>query len=494
MPEPDLSESRNASGSSDTIYACATAPGKAALAIVRVSGPQALAIAAALAPPMPKARYAALRTLRDPETQRTIDEAVVIAFHAPASATGEDLVEFQIHGGRAVLAALYESLGRFPKTRLAEAGEFARRAFDNGKIDLTTAEGIADLIDAETESQHKQAQLHASGHLGALYEDWRRRIIEAQALVEAAIDFSDESDVAETAIAQGFSVIEPLVRAITAHLADARRGEIIRGGFRVAIAGPPNAGKSSLLNTLAQRDAAIVSNQPGTTRDVVQVQMDLQGMAIIVSDTAGIRTTSSEIEQEGIRRAWDQMQTADLVIWLDSRDAPSPPPPDLENAFDPRTQTQTTKNLHSTAPSVIRVTNKCDLMDPIILDDAELNRTNANSKTGFKNNAPIYISVKTNHGIDALIEEITASARTRLAATSGNADLIPSRVRHAVALRDAISHLSAFCELYKTQQTLVAELAAEELRFAARAIGRLTGRIDVEDVLDQIFSRFCIGK
>ncbi|HUS96688.1 MAG TPA: tRNA uridine-5-carboxymethylaminomethyl(34) synthesis GTPase MnmE, partial [Hyphomicrobiaceae bacterium] len=329
----------------DTIYALSSSPGKAAIAVVRISGPGSLAIAASLMGSVPAFRRAALRTLRDHKTNTPIDQAMVLLFEGPASATGEDLVEFHLHGSRAVLDNLFGILALFPNTRLAEPGEFSRRAFENGKLDLTAAEGIADLIDAETEAQRRQALRQTNGALARLYDGWRRRLIEAQALIEAAIDFSDEGDVSGDAIRLGLNVAEQLRTEIATHLAGAARGEITRSGYRVVIAGPPNAGKSSLLNALARRDVAIVSHEAGTTRDVIEVHLDLDGLAVIVSDTAGVREAKSDVEREGIRRAMDRAETADLVIWLDSFDDQFAPPAELTSGTG----------------RVIHCTNKADL-------------------------------------------------------------------------------------------------------------------------------------
>jgi tRNA modification GTPase len=439
--------------SQDTIYALSSAAGKSAVAVVRISGAACRGIASSMAAPMPTVRQAALRTIRHPHSKDKIDSGLVLFFPAPASATGEDLLEFQVHGGRAVLNALFAALAEFPSCRPAEPGEFIRRGFENGKLDLTAAEGIADLIDAETDAQRRQANRQASGQLAQLYDGWRTQIIQAQGLVEASIDFSDEADVAAGAVAQARAVARSLKAQIEAHLAGARRGEIIRDGFRVVIAGPPNAGKSSLLNALARRDAAIVSDEAGTTRDIVEVHMDLEGLAVIVSDTAGLRDHAGKIEQEGIKRALDRARSADLIIWLDSRDAPAKPPPDL----------------HELPGTVLRVTNKMDLREP------------------GRARAGLGISVRDATGLEQLTDEIVKHARHRVEA---HGELVPTSHRHSVLLGEAVASLDAFL-ISAGSQT---ELAAEDLRLAAVALGRLTGRIDVEDVLDQIFSRFCIGK
>jgi tRNA modification GTPase len=446
--------------STDTIYALSSAPGKAAVALVRISGPLAPKIARDFAGPGLTPRQAAVRTLRHPVSTMPLDVALVLLFAAPASATGEDVVEFHLHGGRAVLQAVLEALQGYDRCRHAEPGEFARRGFENGKFDLTAAEGIADLIDAETEMQRRQAALQASGRQAELYEAWRQRTLEAQALVEAAIDFADEADVSASAYQRAQDVVSALADDIAAHLAGANRGEIIRDGFRVVITGPPNAGKSSLLNALARRDAAIVSEEAGTTRDVIEVRLDLAGIAVIVSDTAGMREASSHVEQEGIRRARDRAQAGHLVVWLDSVDNPAAVPAELAG--------------HGS--EILRVTNKSDL-----------GRTDQGTANGALDCAPLLISTRTGQGLSELAERIAVRARDRLGET---ADVVPSRSRHTALLAQALGHFDRF----RSGPDEQLELRAEDLRQAAMAIGRLTGRIDVEDVLDQIFSRFCIGK
>ncbi|MEM8971129.1 MAG: tRNA uridine-5-carboxymethylaminomethyl(34) synthesis GTPase MnmE, partial [Pseudomonadota bacterium] len=277
--------------SSDTIYALSSAPGKAAVSLVRASGPMVPTLLLDLIGRLPEPRLASRCKIRKPDQGEIIDDGLVLFFPGPASATGEDVAEFHVHGGRAVLQALYDAFSAFPDCRPAEPGEFSLRGFENGKLDLTAAEGIADLVDADTEAQRKQAQRQASGHLVRRYDHWREQIIEAQALIEADIDFSDEGDVDDHVYRASRQRVEVLSHEIECHLKSASRGEIIRSGYRVVIAGPTNAGKSSLLNALAERDVAIVSEQAGTTRDVIEVHLDLAGYPVVVSDTAGVRET-----------------------------------------------------------------------------------------------------------------------------------------------------------------------------------------------------------
>jgi tRNA modification GTPase len=320
---------------SDTIYALSSGHGRAGVAVIRVSGPSAGLVLDRMAAPRPKPRFAAFRRIRHPDTSELLDEALVLWFPAPRSETGEDMAELQVHGGAAVLRAVLGALGSVPGCRPAEAGEFARRAFENGRVDLTGVEGLADLVDAETEAQRRQALAQAGGALASLYEGWRHRLIEARALFEAAIDFSDEADVAADAVAQARERVATLATEVSAHLADGHRGEIVRDGFRIVLAGPPNVGKSSLLNVLARRDVAIVSPEAGTTRDVIEVRLDLGGFAVVLADTAGLRDAVGAVEAEGIRRTLSRTRSADLVLWLVDATDPSMPPPDLTAASVP---------------------------------------------------------------------------------------------------------------------------------------------------------------
>src|SRR5262245_8448785 len=299
----------------DTIFALSSGRPPAAIAVVRILGPRA---GFALEPTIgrvPQPRRAALARVRDPASGEAIDEALVLWFPAPNSETGEDTAELQVHGGRAVIASLLAALGKLEGLRPAEAGEFTRRAFENGRFDLTAVEGLADLVAAETEAQRRQAFRHLKGLLGERAETWRQRLIEALAFVEAGIDFSDEDDVPTDMMARALAIVQQLAREID-RAVGAGQGERLREGLRVAIAGPPNAGKSTLFNRLARREAAIVSPFPGTTRDVLEVHLDLGGYPVTVLDTAGIRESEDPIEREGVRRASEQAAGADLVLWL----------------------------------------------------------------------------------------------------------------------------------------------------------------------------------
>ncbi|MGI9478091.1 MAG: tRNA uridine-5-carboxymethylaminomethyl(34) synthesis GTPase MnmE [Hyphomicrobiaceae bacterium] len=439
-----------------TIFALSSAPGRAAIAVIRISGPAAGTALHQLAGRTPPPRQAILATLSHPKTRQALDQALVLYFVGPASETGEDIVELQVHGGRAVVRAVLDALSIIPGCRPAEPGEFAHRAFVNGKLDLTAAEGLADLIDAETEAQRQQAISLAAGHLATLYDGWRNRLIECQALVESAIDFSDEGDVSDGAIQAATQRATALRTTIQAHLDGAERGEIIRDGFRVVIAGPPNAGKSTLLNALARRDAAIVSEEAGTTRDAIEVHLDLAGLPVVVTDTAGIRAAGGAIEREGIRRTYERARSANLIIWLTDMAEPLSPPPELATEGTP----------------VLTVANKADRLPagPTPPTDTDLR-----------------ISAKTMDGLNALSERLISEAQHRI---GDGQDLVPTSVRQAFHLRSAVEHL----DKYLNSPAEDIELRAEDLRLAGDSLGRLTGRIDAEDVLDQIFSRFCIGK
>lgn len=438
------------SPSRSTIFALSSAPGRAGVAVIRVSGPAVRAVLERMLRRVPAPREAAFRTIRHPASGDPIDGALVLWFAEPASETGEDVAEFQVHGSPAVVRAMLEALGRIEGCRLAEPGEFARRAFGNGRIDLAQAEGLADLIDAETEAQRRQALAQSAGALSKLYEGWRSRVIEIAALVEAAIDFSDEGDVSAAAFGDARRRAVVLQQEIASHLDDGHRGEIVRDGFRVALLGPPNAGKSSLLNWLARRDAAIVSSEAGTTRDVIEVRLDLAGLPVIVSDTAGIRETSGEVEREGIRRSIAAAGDANLVLWLSETDDSNLPP-----------------GISRETSLVIR--SKADLSPE-------------------SNSSALAISTLTGAGLDGLVSEITRRAQGVVDTHSGQPAL--TQVRHRQNLSAAAHSLQAFLDRPSDQL----ELRAEDLRQAAQAIGRITGRVDVEEVLGQIFSRFCIGK
>jgi tRNA modification GTPase len=373
-----------------------------------------------------------------------MDDALVFRFVAPRSYTGENVVEFQLHGGLAVIESVLTELGGMPGFRLAEPGEFTRRAVENGRMDLTRAEAVADLVDAETEAQRRQAIRQYQGALGNLYEGWRARLIRAAAWYEASIDFPDE-DIPADAFEAAKKDIAVLGREMRTHLEDGRRGEILRDGLQVAVIGAPNAGKSSLINALAQRDVAIVSDIPGTTRDVIEVRLNLKGYPVILCDTAGLREARDVVEAEGIRRAQASAAAADLRLLV------------LDGLSDgPLGQ----------AAGDIRVRSKADLIG---------------SRTGDD----LWISAKTGEGLGELIDLLAAHASRHM---EGDGAPVLSRFRHRTAVQGAEVHL---------RESLAAsapELAAEHLRLALRDVGRLTGRVDLDDLLDVVFRDFCVGK
>ncbi len=443
----------------DTIFALASAAGKAAVTMVRVSGDKAGPALRRLTGdmPLPEARRATLRTIREPADGDEIDRAMVLWFPAPASYTGEDVAEFYIHGGRAVLAALLRTLGGLEGLRPAEAGEFSRRAFEHGKLDLTAAEGIADLINAETELQRRQALRQSEGNLGVLYEGWRARLLNIRALVESTIDFSDQ-ELPDGVLDQAAPEIHAIADEIDAHLADDHWGERLRDGIQVAILGPANAGKSSLINKLVGRDAAIVAPDAGTTRDVVEVQIDLAGWPLTVADTAGLRAAEGAVEAEGIRRARALAEAADLNIVV------------LDGAHWPEGGEEVTRLADERALFVL---NKCDLID----EKARVARIDGH---GVLN-----VSCKTGEGMGDLLVRIREHLEARHLPSAAP---LPTRARHRHALEKCLESLYG-CDIDVGQ-----ELAAEELRLATDSLGRITGRVDIEQVLDIIFKEFCIGK
>jgi tRNA modification GTPase len=457
-----------------TIFALSSGRPPAAIAVIRISGPQAQYALERLTGRLPQPRQAALARVREPTSGEVIDEALALWFPAPASETGEDVAELQLHGGRAVVAEVLKALGAMAGCRMAEAGEFTRRAFENGKLDLTAVEGLGDLIAAETAAQRRQAFRQLKGLIGDRAEAWRARLIEALALVEARIDFSDEADVPEDLITPAANVVRRLRDEIAAALADDGRGERLRDGLVVAIAGPPNAGKSTLLNRLARRDAAIVSPFAGTTRDVIEVHLDLDGYPVTVLDTAGIRESAEPVEQEGVRRARARAAEADLVLWVTDVSVDGP-------ASTPLAQ------LKGDAPQWL-VRNKIDLLDGGEGRRANVESCQASNKNEFQ--FVCSVSAERGEGLDGLFGAVVSFARDYFA--TGETPLV-TRARHRDTLDETVAALSrALAEAASSAPR--EELIAEELRGASSALGRLTGRIDVEDVLDKIFREFCIGK
>ena len=444
-----------------TIFALSSGRPPSAIALVRVSGPEAGVVLTALVGKLPAPRMAARALLRD-GMQQPIDDAVVLWFPGPASATGEDVAEFHVHGGRAVLAAVFTALAAFENVRAAEPGEFTRRAFENGKLDLTEAEGLDDLIHADTDRQRRQALRQLKGLLGDKARNWRAQIIEASALIEAGIDFSDEADVPAEMIAPALLKIEGLLAEIEEVLAAQSRSERLRDGLVVAIAGPPNVGKSTLMNYLARREVAIVSPHAGTTRDIIEVQLDLDGYPVTVIDTVGIRDTDDPVEQEGVRRARARAAEADLVLWL-------------ANAQDE-------KVLSGGAAPVWLVRNKIDL------DTGRPDGTQPVPGQGRGDGAAGFrISASRGDGMPELVSALVGFAQDYFGLDDGG---LIGRARQRKLLQETAASLRRSIEVVGTGE----ELAAEDLRAAAYSLGRLLGRVDVEDILDVIFREFCIGK
>ncbi len=454
--------------SAETIFALSSAPGKAGVSVVRVSGPASHASLKKIAKISEElsARTAIVLSLYDPENDAMIDRALVLPFKGPNSFTGEDIVEYQIHGSPAVLSALLSTLAKCDGHRMAEHGEFTRRAFENGRMDLTEAEAIADLINAETQMQREQALLQMDGNLSRLYEGWRERLIKSMAYIEAVIDFPDE-DVPDSETKKAIPAINVLIGEIESHLSDNRRGERLRDGIQIAIIGAPNAGKSSLLNALARRDVAIVSPMAGTTRDVIEVHLDLGGYPVILADTAGLRPEDitedgghGSIESEGIRRAIDRANAADIRILV----------------FD---GTQKELNAHTLSllnENSVIVFTKNDLPS----------FQNARDKKTISSNENVELSSTTGKNIDVLLEHVTKKIKSLYESSRSTPSL--TRTRHRNALEECLARL------HDSKQALLPELMAEDIRMAARSLGRITGRVDVEDLLDVIFRDFCIGK
>lgn len=429
---------------SDTIFALSSAPGRAGIAVIRISGPNAQRVGKMIQGSLPKPRRAVLRTMFYFSCNDRIDTALVVFFPSPKSFTGENIVEIQCHGGRSVIDGILESLGEIEGFRPAEPGEFTRRAVENGRIDLTQAEAISDLVNAETAAQRRQALRQQDGALSDLYENWRARLIKAAAWLEASIDFPDE-EIPDRAVENARLELAAIRDAIDDHLSDGRRGEILRDGLHVAVIGAANAGKSSLVNALAQRDVAIVTDAPGTTRDVIDVHLDLKGFPVILSDTAGLRAPADAAEEEGVRRALERAENADIrILVVDGTKPCTVNMPDAE----------------------IIVHSKADLVD--------------------ERGAGQWISSKSGEGLDGLIDQLALMASRGL--SGDTPPLTRARHRHALeqanaALKNALSHAKEN-----------SEIIAEEVRMALRALGRITGRVDLDELLDVVFRDFCLGK
>lgn len=437
---------------SDTICALASGGLPAGVAVIRVSGPSSFEAVSQMVGSLPEPRLAGLRTIRTLSGE-FLDRGLVLVFPAPNSFTGEDCVELHLHGGRAVVHAALRSLAGFNGIRLAEAGEFSRRAFENGKMDLVEVEGLADLLSAETEMQRRLAGEQANGHLSAVYDEWREKLVFVRAMLEAELDFSDEGDIPGSVSDRIWADVGELKLQVDRAIGSRRAGEIIRDGFKVALAGLPNAGKSSLMNALAQRDVAIVTPVAGTTRDVVRCELDIDGYKFELSDTAGLRDTDDLVEQEGIRRAFRTINDADLVLHLiDLSEQPKAQPIDFDRP-------------------TLCIGTKSDLAINPVLNPA----------------CAFHVSSSSGEGLDALRERLLDAVRSH---TQVESLAIPSRLRHAERLRLASGHLASALE----GSSLPLEIRAEELRLASVELARVTGRIDTETLLGKIFSEFCVGK
>jgi tRNA modification GTPase len=463
----------------DTIFALSSASGKAGVSVIRVSGPKAWNSLSILtegqsqpSPRQTKLMYLSYSVSGEIEASH-IDQAMVIGFKSPASFTGEDVIEYHCHGSPAILEEMLSTLAQMEGHRMANHGEFTRRAFDNGKLDLTEAEAIADLIDAETKAQKEQALSQMGGALSTLYNDWAEDLTRALAYIEAIIDFPDE-DVPDTETAKATPAIKKLQGEIGAHLNDDRRGERLRNGLQIAVIGAPNAGKSSLVNALSGRDVAIVSDMAGTTRDVIEVHLNLGGYPVILADTAGLRPEllkgqidqkgQDGIESEGIRRALDRAKSADLRVLM----------------FDASAQELDAHTLDLVDEGILILVNKIDLNgDARNLFHVKQNRLKKDMK-------PLFISTKTGEGLDKFITVLSNKIATQMSVSRETPSL--TRQRHRNHLEECLTSLE---EALRQSQP---ELMAQDLRFAVNALGRITGRVDVEDLLDVIFKDFCIGK
>jgi tRNA modification GTPase len=451
---PDLARASDDMTSAETIFAFASGTSRAAIAVLRLTGPATRRIVSALAGKVPEPRLATLASFVNPASREKIDRGLLVYFPAPRSFTGEDYAELHLHGSRAVAAATIDALSACGDARPAEPGEFTRRALLNGKLDLAQVEGLGDLIEAETAWQHRQALRQMDGALGRQAGVWRHALLEASALVEAEIDFSDEADVPRETSRRIAAILRPMAQALETELAAAAAGELVRDGLTIVIAGPPNAGKSTLLNALARRDVAIVSEVPGTTRDALEVALDLDGCRATLIDTAGLRPTEDRIERIGVDRAMARAKTADLVLWLSEIEAPADPPPDF--AIAPTWSVITKIDLHTAEARDLPSDRLC-------------------------------ISAETGQNLDILLCRLSGFASTR---TFGGWGGLITRERHRAACAAA---LEASRRILDRPEAPV-ELIAEDLRVARFSLERLTGAVDVEDILGDIFTRFCIGK
>lgn len=440
----------------ETIFALSSGAGRAAVAVIRVSGPAAAELLSSLTGTLPDVRALSLKTLRDPDSGEVLDTAMVAWLPGPRSFTGEDCCELHLHGSHAVVSAVLRALARHHCTRPADPGEFTRRAFLNGKLDLVEVEGLADLLDARTAVQRRQALRQMSGQASDVFDGWRHQLLLIRADIEAVVDFADEPGVAEVAIRGIDGRIRKLHSEISAAIAAAPSSEIVREGVRVVLAGLPNTGKSSLLNVLARREAAIVSDLPGTTRDSIEVSMDIGGVPVVLTDTAGLRASASDkVEEEGIRRTHRHLATADVIVWVSA--------PDVEGS----------EVVRDVPVPELFVENKADLNLGLVRNDPREGCFSVSTRNG--NGIPAFLA-----RLSALLRERYGSVESSLLVTA----------RQSAAAKASIRMLNEALAVRAEQL----ELKAENIRIASDEIGRLTGRVHVEEWLGAIFSRFCIGK
>ena len=435
----------------DTIFALSSGKLPSGVAVIRVSGNEVQNIIKSIRGKVPPARMMAYGSLYSLEHE-FLDSALTVFFPAPNSFTGEDCVEFHLHGGKAVVARFLNELSKFENCRIAEAGEFSKRAFANGKLDLTEAEGLADLIDAETESQRRLAVMGASGALAELYREWRQELLRARAMIEAELDFVEEQDIPDSVSDQIWDKLKLLSSAIKKHVADGYRAQAMRDGIKIVIAGAPNSGKSSIINRLAGRDVAIVTDEEGTTRDALEIRLILAGLPVLVTDTAGIRETANKVEKIGIDTALKRLQEADLILHIEDMSSPVEITLPAENNAE-----------------IWRLGNKVDLV------------------SGDDSRWPIQFSAETGEGFEEFLDKLIEFCNSF---SESLGDLVPARKRQFDLLKETISEIDSALMLKDLDLTL----RAEHLRRAGDMLGRITGDIDVEDILDVIFSQFCVGK
>lgn len=443
-----------------TIFALASGAGRAGIAVVRLSGKECADVCRALTGELPPPRQARLLAISDPKSGEAIDHGLVLWFPGPASFTGEDVLELHVHGGPAVLTTLFAALQSIENVRPAEPGAFSRRAFLNGKMDLTAAEGLADLVAAETRQQARQAKRQMDGELGRLYATWHERLLRALSLLEAEIDFAPEEEVPDDLLSDVLPELAALAAEVERHLADGKRGERLRSGLRVALIGPPNAGKSSLLNRLARRDVAIVTDIPGTTRDVLETPLDLGGYPVVLTDMAGLRASDDPVERIGIERAHAEAEGADVRLAL------------FDGAAWPKIDAATEALIDD---ETVIVLNKADLLE-------------TGDRHTIGGREALLLSCHRGDGMDQLVQRLTELAAGAM--MLGDAPLL-TRTRHRQALLEVAEALARIEQMPEAPELA---LIAEDVRVAMQAMGRITGRVGVEDVLDQIFSSFCIGK